>query len=458
MTTKRLAEISTFYNAGGGEVKVDTYTLGSTLNIQNEPVLQLDSITRTGYDAAGGSIATPPVTFTYSHVVDNRVYGYETDHGVFPPMKFARMSNIRTETGADIAIDYTNHVDTDQPACTATNVPTDLPNNKRLCYPVRRTLPYNEGTSLDFFHKYVVKQVRVQDTTSGSPTQITDYSYKNAAWHYDDNELVKPADRTYGQFRGFATVETRAGNTGHTPPDSGGAGADKRTYTKSLFFQGMHEDPLPDNVKRDVKVKNSLNEEVHDLDQYAGAAFETQTFNGDGGALLSKTITNPITIASNVTRTRTGLPDLVATITATERTRQFTERRTPPGVTEPTPPLVATTVARYDSTGRVIAETSSATGLPDQCATTEYATHPTITNQVKQTVASTGACPASGEPQTSITAATRTSTTAPPPSVRSPAPPTSPASTPPPLPTPTVSPCTRPPGPQPSTPPGAPCP
>jgi hypothetical protein len=55
----------------------------------------------------------------------------------------------------------------------------------------------------------------------------------------------------------------------------------------------------------------------------------------------------------------------------------------------------------------VIAQTSSATGLTDLCVTTEYATHATIKTLVKQTIASTGPCPATGA-QTSVTAAART--------------------------------------------------
>ncbi|HVK26548.1 MAG TPA: RHS repeat-associated core domain-containing protein [Actinokineospora sp.] len=400
-STKRLRKINTSYKSGTTDVLVDSYTLKSSVDPADEHTLQLDSITHTGYDAAQPPLSTPPVTFSYAAVLDNRVEGYITERGDLPPMQFPRLSNVRSETGADTQVDYTNEVETTQPACTNLSVPTELSNNGRLCYPVKWTMPGNQNPTPDYFHKWVVKQVRVQDTTGGdgSPTQYIDYKYTSPGWHFDDNELVKPEHRTYGQFRGFATVETLTGNPAYTPPTAGVL--DKQTYTKSTYFRGMHGDKLLPSGTRSVKVKNSLNEEVDDLDQYAGTAFETETFLGAGGARLSRSISTPITVATTATRDRAEpLPDLFATITATERSRDITDL--PGGGTR-----TAETRSRFDGTGRVVAQTSLATGLTDLCATTEYATHATIKTLVKQTIASTGACPASG-PQTSITAAAQT--------------------------------------------------
>ena len=74
---------------------------------------------------------------------------------------------------------------------------------------------------LDYFDKYVVSQVEVQDGTAGDPAQLTTYNYiGNPAWHYDDNEVVKAKDRTWGQFRGFAQVNTLIGNPPTRPTAS----------------------------------------------------------------------------------------------------------------------------------------------------------------------------------------------------------------------------------------------
>ena len=73
------------------------------------------------------------------------------------------------------------------------------------CFPVYWTLPYQTKPTLDYFHKYVVTEVDVQDPDALSPNPGHRPTPTSArpAWHYDDNEVVKPANRTYGQFRGY---------------------------------------------------------------------------------------------------------------------------------------------------------------------------------------------------------------------------------------------------------------
>ncbi|WP_082859859.1 RHS repeat-associated core domain-containing protein [Alloactinosynnema sp. L-07] len=385
-STKRLTAIKTQYNVGNGPIVVDRYQLTHSVPAAI-PAVVLDSIVRTGYDATGASVTTPPVSFT-SQAHDNRVVGYHNAAA----MPFWRMSNIRTETGSDIKITYS------PTECTSTNVPGDPANVDKRCFPVFRYLPYEEEPILDYYHKYVVIRVEVQDTVfSGtvaqSPTQRTDYTYLGApAFHFDDNELVKPHHRTYGQFRGYAKVETR---TGVLP--------ERQTLTRSTYFRGMHDDTLPGGGKRSVAVANSLGESVTDTDQFAGTPFETQTFDGDGGTQISTSVNNPSLITTTASRSRAGLPAQTAAVVATTRSRAVTNLASG-GV------RTTSTVNQVDDLGRVVSITESADGLPDLCTTNAFAENLTswIRDRLKQTTTSQQACPTGGTPQANILSASKT--------------------------------------------------
>ena len=134
-------------------------------------------------------------------------------------------------------------------------------------------------------------QVEVQDGTAGDPSQLTTYNYiGNPAWHYDDNEVVKAKDRTWGQFRGFAQVESLAGN----PANVTNGVADAQTLTETRYFLGMNGDT--NSSRRDhggVTVTDSLGTTYPDTNALAGQALETQTFNGATGAEITAKITDP---------------------------------------------------------------------------------------------------------------------------------------------------------------------
>jgi RHS repeat-associated protein len=369
-STKRLTTIATQYRNGSGYATVDSYALSQQFNSQGDPALWLNSITRTGYSADGTSITLPAVTFD-GQLMDNRVEGYNNE----PAMARYRITNITQETGERINVTYS------QPQCTATNVPAVPSQNTMRCFPVYWTLPYQTNQTLDYFHKYVTTEVDVQDPDALSPTQISTYTYSNGpAWHYDDNELVKPANRTYGQFRGYGTVQVRTGSV-----------ADGQTLTTTTYFLGMNGDTMPNGGTRAATVTDSLGESVPDADQYADSAREVQVFDGDGGARVSSTITDPATVATTATRARTGLPAQLATIVETGRTRVLTDLAAGGDRT-------ASTTFGYDSAGRVIAKTSSGDNVPSVCTTTHYAddTASWIRDLPSELITSQQACPAAG--------------------------------------------------------------
>ncbi|MEV0682155.1 RHS repeat-associated core domain-containing protein [Actinosynnema sp. NPDC050436] len=401
-STKRLTSITTQYNAGSGPVKVDEYRLTHTIPTSTDDAkeLLLQSITRTGYKGTE-SITLPATTFAY-FPSDNRVHNYGGEAG----LARWRVNNIKTDTGGRILVTYSAK------DCTDTSVPADLANNTRRCYPVYRTRERNENPTLDFFHKYVVDRVDVQDgerlpggaTRPGaSPTRITTYTYLGTpAWHYDDFELVKPEHRTYGQFRGYGKVEVRNGDAGRN--DQRGGGPDKLTLTRTTYFRGMNGDTLAAGVSRTASVTNSLGESTADDARYAGTAYETEVYDGDGGTRVSTSITDPTVIAAaTASRARPGLPVLTSDITATAKTRTITHLAA--GGTR-----TASTTNRYDTLGRLVAKTESGDGVPDLCMTTGYADNTTawIRDRVSDITVSEQACPAGGVAQTSIRSASRT--------------------------------------------------
>ncbi|MBM7773222.1 RHS repeat-associated protein [Actinokineospora baliensis] len=376
-STKRLTTITTTYDTGSGPVRVESHALTQTFPSIGDPELRLDQIVRTAYDAAQVGTALPPVTFT-SQLLDNRVSGYNGQSA----MAHWRLTTVGTGTGGRVQVSYL------PTECTATTVPTDLANNTKRCFPVYWTLPLNQNPTLDFFHIHPVSRVEVQDANAISPTGRTDYAYLGTpAWHFDDNELVKPANRTYGQFRGYAQVETRTGN----PANLTDGVADQQTLTKTTYLRGMHGDTLPGNQQRTVSVTNSLNESVVDDNLFAGGELETQTYLGSGGTRLTSTLTEPVKVATTATRARTGLSAATADIVAINRTRTITDLAA--GGTR-----VTSSVNRYDAIGRKVSTTDSATGLPDKCTTTSYADNTTswIRGRVAEVQQSSVACPTSG--------------------------------------------------------------
>lgn len=388
-STRRLSTITTQYNSGGGPVTVDSYQLAQSFPSIGDPELRLDSIVRTGRDKAGNSITLPPIEFT-SQLLDNRVPGYNNQ----PAMAHWRITNIATDTGSIVAVKY------NVPECALGSMPNDPAHNDKLCFPVYWALPYNRDPILDYFHKYVTTEVQVQDRNAISPTQITKYKYLGTpAWHFDDNEIVKPKHRTYGQFRGYSQVEVRAGD-----PDNSLYGVrDKTTLVRTTYFRGMDGDPLPGGKSRPASVSNSLGETVPDNNLYQGRGHETLIYQGDGGPLLTSEITRFTTVATTATRNRDGLRPLTADIVNTADVRAVTTLAG--GGTR-----TASTAYRYDALGRKAASTGSGTAVPDVCTTFRYADNTTswIRDRASETFTSQGTCPADGSVPAPILSATRT--------------------------------------------------
>lgn len=372
-STQRLTKITTQYVLDGATKPVDVFELGQTYPEIADKELRLDSIKRTAHHPDGSTI-TPPVISFESQARANRVEGYNSMGAYY----HWRMTRIFTDTGAKINVVYST------PDCTATSHPTNFAQNDRLCYPVYWTLPLNKDPVLDLFHKYVVREVFVEDNNKYgddpprpvSPKQVTSYRYLGKpAWHFDDNELVKPEHRTYGQFRGYGQTEVLKGD---------GEGPDKETLTRTTYYRGMGG-----------TVTDSREQSVPDNNLFAGTVREEEVFEGEGGRRLTSSFSTQIVVGEpTASRARTGLAPLTANVVEVADTTSITyladggEKK-------------ATTTNRHDSLGRVIARTDSGDGVLDLCTTTKYAENHAlgIRDRIYEVVQSQQVCPAEGEEQ-----------------------------------------------------------
>ncbi len=138
---------------------------------------------------------------------------------------------------------------------------------------------------------------------------VTSYEYLDgAAWHHSTSEMVDDEDKTWNEFRGYGRVRVRKGSGDDGPV----------TLTEQRFFRGMDGDTLPDG-ERSVSVTDSEGGEHTDHDWLSGRQFESITYAGDGGDVVSKTITEPTWQGPTATR-----GDLEAYRVNTGTTRGYT--------------------------------------------------------------------------------------------------------------------------------------
>ncbi|MFH8804894.1 RHS repeat-associated core domain-containing protein [Streptomyces sp. NPDC017936] len=354
---KRLTSITTKILTGGSYSDVDTWTLAQTFPSSGDGIstpMWLTSIQHTG--KAGSAVTLPAVTFEGVQK-PNRV---DKLYDSLAPFIRLRMSQIRTETGGSVGVDYYD------PDCTATTLPAADATNTTRCYPVK--WPFEgEDAKQDWFHIYPVKRVIEGDNLLESPDTVTEYTYLGGAkWAKNTDEFTKAKDRTYSVSRGYERVQTRKG-----------AGADARTLTETRYFRGIDG----------AEVKDSAGVAVTDREQFAGMTRENATYNGDGGALVSATSYTPWRSAATATRDRSDadLPALAAYHTgiAAEETRTTVTSGT----------RTTKTTRSFDAYGMVtqvsehgdIAKTGSATVIGDEkCTTTTYARN--TTNWILNTI------------------------------------------------------------------------
>ncbi|MFJ5933321.1 RHS repeat-associated core domain-containing protein [Streptomyces sp. NPDC093071] len=335
----RLTDISTQVLTAGAYATVDSWHLTQTFPPSGDGIstpMWLQGIKRTATDGAA-TADVPMITFTPVQK-PNRVD--KLGDGLAPFIRM-RMSQITTESGGTIGVDYYD------PDCTATSLPPVDDTNSTRCYTVKTVID-GPDPEHDWFNTYPVQRVTEGDNVAGTPDVVTEYAYVGGAeWAKSEDEFSKAENRTYSLPRGYHLVQTRTGS-----------GFDKKTLSESRYFRGMDG----------ASVKNSAGVGVTDREQFAGMLREKATYDGDGGPLVSASSYVPWRSAVTATRARTGLPALEAymTGTQTEETRvKITggERTT-------------RTVKGFDSYGLVttVSELGDVAKSGDEkCTTTTYA-------------------------------------------------------------------------------------
>ena len=323
-TTKELTGIRTTARVGTTQTPVDSWALSYSFPPTGDdtpPSLWLNQIQRTGN--VGGTATMKPVVFT-PRMMANRVpslTGYQ-------PITRGRLYQITTESGSVIQVDYadfqaaygTNPAipECDNRVGTSVVLPSAEDTDTWLCYPAYWTPPGLTDPILDWFNKYVVTTVTQSDPVTLGPTSETDYSYVGGgAWHFDDSPGTQTKYRTWDQWRGFAQVDTRTGAPG-----------DGSTLAKAVFFRGMDGDKTKTG-KRSISINDQAKDDsTADNNVFAGQTFETLSYNGDGGALLADTVTDPWLgpVTATQTRTGAGLDPVTARQINTSRVRTTTTK------------------------------------------------------------------------------------------------------------------------------------
>ena len=371
-STMRLNTITTKV----GSSAVDTYTLSQTYpdaGGASEPVMFLDNITHTGDD--GGSTTLPSLTFTPTEV-DNRVDGLVP---AAPPLYRPRISDIETETGASIAVQY------EPPACSRVNdtMPSSPDTNTMPCFPVYWTPPGEDSPIEDWFKKSLVEEVVSADNTGiDSPAQVTSYQYLGgAAWHQDDSPVTDNTYRTWDQFRGYAQVVTETG-----------ASPDPVTETMTTYMRGMNGDATASGGTTSVSVTDSLGDSITDDNWLAGDVLETDTHTEAGGSIDEKTINGPWTVRTTASQAMpSGLPTLTAEMPVTAESRQLDLLANGSWRDEETD----TAYNAYDQVVQSDHKGDGSVSDPEVCTTTSYATssaNPMMESYPDEVKAVAGAC------------------------------------------------------------------
>lgn len=309
---KRLTAISTSVRVNGAYVGVDRWAFGQTMPSvgASMPTVWLDNITHQGLGGTTDTeddVSLPAVTFGWEQKA-NRVGTPADDETA---MTRRRVSRITSESGGVIEIAYSGQ------ECAPDNLPSSPWTNTKRCFPVYWTQPGRPDPVEEYFHHYRVEKITESagSAIGGTPV-LTDWIYTGGpAWHYDDNELVKPKHRTWGELRGYAKVETRVGEPGNSerPP----------VRTVSQYFRGMHGDW--DNRTGSVK-KSEVIDGIDDLDRYAGVLRAETSLNGS--ATVATTLSTPWTSVATAINPENGTDKAFHTGIATQQTTTVAPERT----------------------------------------------------------------------------------------------------------------------------------
>ncbi|MFF0837639.1 MULTISPECIES: polymorphic toxin-type HINT domain-containing protein [unclassified Streptomyces] len=162
--------------------------------------LWLDYVQRKSY-GTGTDIVLPVINFNGIDL-DNKVGSTE--------LNFRRVNTIHGDLGATTTITY----DSPNP-CSAGALPTESSNTKDCFW--QKWLPEGDtDPKTGWFKKFLVTKVTVDPTVTsnqdGAPEMTTSYDYQGGAgWRFTNDPLVKDADESWSDWRGYQRVEVTSG-------------------------------------------------------------------------------------------------------------------------------------------------------------------------------------------------------------------------------------------------------
>jgi RHS repeat-associated protein len=295
----RLGSITTeqYSTTASAYEDIDTYAFNETEPTSDDslsPTLWLNSIQRTGDDTSAGATGDAvPLTVSFGKTdLQNRVFT-----STYPGLYRYRIVSVTSETGALTTVNYAtpDPCSSSYSSSSGTSVTSA---NTDSCFPVFWTPSGSSAPVLDWFESYAVTQVLTADQTGGSLTEESDYAYGGgAAWHYDDTGAVQSKYRSWGQFRGYASVTVRTGEAANNP----------QTESETAYYRGMNGDTLPSGTAS-VSLTDSQGGAHTDYDPLAGNPLETTTYLGSTGPLNTSAITSYWVSAATASSTPTGSP------------------------------------------------------------------------------------------------------------------------------------------------------
>ncbi|MCX5121792.1 polymorphic toxin-type HINT domain-containing protein [Micromonospora sp. NBC_00362] len=301
-TKKRLTAITTFQHTGSGQYgDVDRWDFRQEFPafLHEASVLWLYGITHKGVSGAGEN-RMPEVEFG-PIPLENRVETYGDD---LTELYKPRISTITNESGGQTLVTYA------APSCPTPRPAVD--DNGSRCFPMRWSPPDLPDAVDDWFHKYVVAEIKEYDSFSGSTPLVTKYTYNGTgAWAYEDNRLVPENRRTWSQWRGYEKVDVVVGD-----PDVNDRGkpTSKSTY---VTHRGMNGDKKKAGGTRSFMVTDTRGTQVVDHEALVGMAREVATY--DGTVKIASDVTDYVTkevVAGNPWRSHRQTENTVVSRTA----------------------------------------------------------------------------------------------------------------------------------------------
>ncbi|MBT1004025.1 hypothetical protein KIH31_15670 [Paenarthrobacter sp. DKR-5] len=359
---QRLLTVTSQTNVTGTYQNADIWTLHHSMPDPGDgtsPALWLGSLDHQGANTAtgtGGTIQDPPVVFS-GQTLQNRVW---VKDGLAPLDRY-RISSIKTDTGAVIAVTYTS------PECSPTNLPAAPETNTLRCFPQwwTPTVPIIQAPRMDYFQIYPVASVATSAGPGGdgSADQLTQYQYLGTpAWTYDGPKYVADSSgsqATWSVLAGWSQIKTTTGNTTANP-------ATINTYLRGL--DGTPSDTSGGTNATTVTASDGTN--VTDSPWLAGTLLEARSYLGQTSTVLSDKVNTPWSSAPTATGSA-GTGAAQARHTGTGQVMTRTASSTGNGW------RTVTTTTTFDSLGRPAATSntgdSTVNGADASCSTTSYA-------------------------------------------------------------------------------------